>query len=217
MLPDSLRRGYAAFRQDQYAHERDRWLRLADGQRPETMIIACCDSRAAPETIFGAGPGELFVVRNVANLVPPYAPDDQYHGTSAALEFALLQLRVKHVVIMGHGRCGGISAAMEGHPEPLSPGDFIGKWITMLEPTVASCAVHASEGPDVHRTIVERRAVMASLQNLRTFPCVKTLEERGRISLHGAWFDIALGELWALDEGQATWAPVSPRCEEVKP
>ena len=121
-FPDTLLQGYSRFMTGRYAEERARYRTLAEtGQKPTTLIIACCDSRAAPETIFNAGPGELFVIRNVANLVPPYAPDGEHHSTSAALEFAVQSLRVKHIVVMGHGRCGGISAALDPNAEPLSP------------------------------------------------------------------------------------------------
>ena len=128
-LPKRLLDGYANFRKGRYASESERYLKLGEGQqKPTIMMIACCDSRAAPETIFDAGPGEMFVVRNVANLVPPYTPDGGHHATSAALEFAVLSLGVEHLVVMGHGRCGGIRAAV-GDAGPLSHTDFIGSWM----------------------------------------------------------------------------------------
>ena len=127
MLPDHLRSGYRAFLDERFPRERGRYERVAGGQKPETMVIGCCDSRVAPEAIFDASPGELFVVRNVANLVPPYAPDDAYHGTSAALEFAVQALRVRHIVVLGHARCDGIAAfadvpADEAPETDLDPG-----------------------------------------------------------------------------------------------
>ncbi len=126
-LPESLLAGYRNFMAGRYVSESERYRSLArEGQAPETMVIACCDSRSAPEAIFDAGPGELFVVRNVANLVPPYAPDGEFHSTSAALEFAVQSLKVRQIVVMGHGRCGGIRAALTPDSGPLSPGDFIG-------------------------------------------------------------------------------------------
>lgn len=206
MLPDRLIDGYRAFREGRYSRDAERYLHLAEtGQKPETMVIACCDSRAAPEVIFDTSPGEIFVVRNVANLVPPYAPDGEYHGTSAALEFALMGLRVKNIVVMGHGRCGGIAAALREDPEPLSPGDFIGKWISLLEKPLAECACRDDLSPEGRRHLLERVSIVHSLANLKTFPCVQTLVERGRLSLHGAWFDISLGELHAYDETTGTW------------
>ena len=143
-FPDALVNGYRAFREQRFVQESERYRELAEqGQKPQTLIIACCDSRAAPELIFNAYPGEIFVVRNVANLVPPYKPDREYHSTSAALEFAVQALKVKHIVVLGHGRCGGIKAALDPADEPLSPGDFIGKWMDLLAPV--SEAVSANE------------------------------------------------------------------------
>ena len=144
-LPESLLEGYRSFKGARHRRERARYRTLAEqGQRPETMVIACCDSRSAPETVFDAGPGEIFVVRNVANLVPPHEPDRGCDGTSAALEFAVQGLKVRHIVVLGHGRCGGIRAALRQDAEPLSPGDFIGTWMRQVEPAVraVAAAVH---------------------------------------------------------------------------
>jgi carbonic anhydrase len=199
-FPSDLLEGYRRFRGGRLPAEQARLRQLAEtGQRPATMLIGCCDSRAAPETIFDAGPGELFVLRNVANLVPPYEPDGGHHSTSAALEFAVQALRVRHVVVMGHGRCGGIAAALDPSAEPLSPGDFIGKWVSLLGP--ATEAVAGSDGltPDERQMALERISVRNSIGNLRTFPCVAELENRGKLMLHGAWFDISTGELWVLN------------------
>ena len=144
--------------------------------------------------------------RSVANLVPPYAPDDDYHGTSAALEFAVMGLKVQDIVVMGHGRCGGIKAALSaGEAEPLSPGDFIGKWISLLEKPVAECACHPDDTAEERANRLEHLSIAHSLANLRSFPCIRTLEEKGRLALHGAWFDIALGELHVLDEATGNW------------
>jgi carbonic anhydrase len=198
-LPDRLLKGYRDFIGGRYAAEAARYGALAaDGQAPEILIIACCDSRAAPETIFNASPGELFVVRNVANLVPPYAPDGEYHSTSAALEFAVQQLKVKHVVVLGHGRCGGIQAALNPGA-PLSPGDFIGKWMSLVAPAAEAVNTNSLMTPGERQTAMERISIRYSLANLRTFPCVSILEGKGRLSLHGAWFDISTGELWAMN------------------
>ncbi|MCM2505726.1 carbonic anhydrase [Aureimonas altamirensis] len=200
LLPDHLLDGYRQFIEGRYLQETQRYRSLArDGQAPETMVIACCDSRAAPETIFGSAPGELFVVRNVANLVPPYTPDGEFHGTSAALEFAVQALKVKHIVVMGHGRCGGIKAALSPATEPLSPGDFIGKWMSLIEPSAHGVAGNEMLTDSEKQTALERISIRMSLANLRSFPCVSILEGKGRLSLHGAWFDISTGELWAMD------------------
>ena len=210
-LPDALAQGYAKFRQFKYARHAQRYMRLAvESQKPHTMVIACCDSRAAPETIFDASAGELFVVRNVANLVPPYAPDGERHSTSAALEFAVNAIGVKHIVVMGHGLCGGISAAV-GENSPLSRGDFIGKWMADVKDLVDSVPVAPGTSEHDHCRIVERASVEHSLENLRTFPWVAKLESCGELTLHGAWFDVALGELHMFDETEKAWVSAEGR------
>ncbi len=199
-FPDRLLNGYRNFMSGRFSEQQLRYKALAEsGQKPKTLMIACCDSRAAPETIFDCGPGELFVIRNVANLVPPYEPDGQFHSTSAALEFAVQSLRVSDIVVMGHGRCGGISAALDPDAGPLSPGDFIGKWMGMLKPMAGQIQNAEMLTAAERQRALERVSIRSSLANLRTFPCVQLLEERGRINLHGAWFDISTGELWIMD------------------
>ena len=206
-FPDSLLDGYRSFRDHRYEPERARYRALAEhGQTPEVMVIACCDSRSAPETIFHAAPGEIFVVRNVANLVPPYEPEGPHQSTSAALEFAVQSLRVRHIVVLGHGRCGGIRAALHPEAEPLSPGDFIGKWMTLLGPAAREVAGGGRTEAE-RQTALERASVRHSVANLRSFPCVSILEDRGRLHLHGAWFDIADGELWTMDPATGDFSP----------
>ena len=210
-LPERLAEGYKAFFYGRLRHERERYETLAaKGQAPQTMIISCCDSRAAPETIFDAAPGEVFVVRNVANLVPPYRPDGEYHGTSAALEFAVQQLQIRHVLVMGHGRCGGVNAfreQMEGQAsQPLSPGDFIGKWISLLEPAAGDMRGQGDTAEDRQRSL-EEASIRNSLANLMTFPNVRSKVEAGQLQLHGAWFDIGKGELWVLDGTSGNFEP----------
>ncbi|TPI45140.1 carbonic anhydrase [Mesorhizobium sp. B2-9-1] len=200
-LPEHLLAGYRNFMAGRYPSESDRYRSLArEGQAPETMIVACCDSRSAPEAIFDAGPGELFVLRNVANLVPPYEPDGEYHSTSAALEFAVQSLKVKNIVVMGHGRCGGIRAALDTNSSPLSPGDFIGKWMSLIAPAAETVASSTMMTATERQTALERISIRYSIANLRTFPCVSILEGKGRLSLHGAWFDISTGELWVMNK-----------------
>ncbi|MCD2182593.1 carbonic anhydrase [Rhizobium sp. TRM96647] len=199
-FPDHLLTGYQNFMEGRFSEQQQRYRTLADsGQKPRTMVIACCDSRAAPETIFDSGPGELFVVRNVANLMPPYEPDGHYHSTSAALEFAVQALRVSDIVVMGHGRCGGIKAALDQEAEPLSPGDFIGRWMHLLKPAAAQIQNNDVMTAGERQRALERISIRNSLTNLRTFPCVQVLEQRGKLNLHGAWFDISTGELWIMD------------------
>lgn len=199
-FPPALLKGYQAFKEGRFAVEQERYRQLAEtGQTPETLVIACCDSRAAPETIFNTVPGDIFVVRNVANLVPPYEPDDRYHSTSAALEFAVQSLKVKHILVLGHGRCGGINAALNPTMEPLSPGDFIGKWMELLGTAAEATTTNTWMTDAERQTALERISIRYTIANLRTFPCVDILEKKGRLSLHGAWFDIADGDLWIMD------------------
>ena len=199
-LPDSLLAGYRTFMREHFTHETSRYRHLADkGQSPETLVIACCDSRAAPETIFNTAPGEIFVLRNVANLIPPYEPDGEYHAASAALEFAVQSLKVKNIVVMGHGRCGGIKAALDTESAPLSPGDFIGKWMSLIAPAAEAISGNQLMTQTERQTALERISIRYSINNLRTFPCVDILEKKGKLTLHGAWFDISTGELWVMD------------------
>lgn len=212
LLPARLVEGYRAFLGGRFEQEHGRFRQLAEiGQSPKVMIIGCCDSRVSPEVIFDAAPGEIFVVRNVANIAPPYGPDGGLHGASAALEFAVMGLRVEHIVVIGHAGCGGVRAYAESEADPytrpLSPGDFIGAWMKLIEP--AAREIGAPAGPMAD--YVERLAhasVRRSLANLRTFPCVKTLEERGRLKLHGAYFGVADGRLEALDEATGEFVAV---------
>ena len=204
-LPKRLLDGYAKFRSGRYASEAERYRTLGEGlQKPTIMMIACCDSRAAPETIFDAGPGEMFVVRNVANLVPPYTPDGGHHATSAALEFAVLSLGVEHLVVMGHGRCGGIRAAV-GDAGPLSHTDFIGSWMRSIKDVARAVSHNHGEGEAAHERHIERASIEHSLANLRTFPWIRMKETRKELALHGIWFDISMGELHVHDEGQVSW------------
>ena len=199
-FPTYLIDGYREFMTGRYASERDRYRQLAErGQKPQTLVIACCDSRAAPEIIFNSGPGEIFVIRNVANLVPPYQPDANFHATSSALEFAVQALKVTNIVVMGHGRCGGIQAALDPSAEPLSPGDFIGRWMSLLKPAAERIGDEIGMTKAERQTALERISIRHSLANLRTFPDVRALEEAGKLKLHGAWFDISAGELWVMD------------------
>ena len=200
-FPEELLTGHANFMAGRYARERDRIRDLAaQGQNPTTMIIACCDSRSAPETIFDAGPGELFVLRNVANLVPNYQPDGGQHGTSAGIEFAVKALAIKNIVIMGHGRCGGIKAALNPDSTPLDAGDFIGKWMAMLGSLPDQISQNDLMTPAERQTALERISIRSSIHNLRTFPYVAELEAAGKLAVHGAWFDISTGELWVMDD-----------------
>src|ERR1700736_4695535 len=169
-FPQHLLDGYQAFTTQRLPPEQTRYRELSErGQSPEIMVIGCCDSRVSPEVIFDARPGELFVVRNVANLVPPYEPDGSYHGVSAALEFAVGALRVKHIVVLGHGRCGGVRAFAEGSA-PLSPGDFIGKWMSLIAPAVRKLGPRGDVPPEHYLARLEQASIVNTLDNLLTFP-----------------------------------------------
>jgi carbonic anhydrase len=207
MFPDRLISGYRAFLDERLPRERARFEAQAERQTPEIMVIGCCDSRVSPEVIFDASPGELFVARNVANLVPPYETGGEYHGTSAALEFAVQALRVKHIVVLGHARCGGVRAFVD-NAEPLSPGDFIGKWIGLIEP--AARRLGAPAGGRDYLMRLELASIEQALENLMTFPCIRILVERGKLHLHGAYFAVATGELLVRDPGTGVFAPVAP-------
>ncbi len=206
-FPEQLLKGYRNFMGGRFAEQQQRYRQLAEtGQTPKVLVVACCDSRAAPETIFDSGPGELFVVRNVANMVPPYEPDGQYHSTSAALEFAVQALKVQDIVVMGHGRCGGIKAALDPDADPLSPGDFIGKWMGLLKKSAEQIQNAEVMTATERQRVLERVSIRNSIANLRTFPCVSILEQRGKLNLHGAWFDISTGELWVMDNKTGDFA-----------
>ena len=199
-FPEKLLKGYHVFMNTRLVQECERYKQLAyEGQKPETMVIACCDSRTVPETIFDTNPGEIFVMRNVANLVPPFHPDKEYHATSAALEFAVQSLKVKNIVVLGHARCGGIKSALDLDGKPLSSVDFIGKWMGLLTPAAEAVATNTLMTSSERQTALERISIRYSINNLRTFPWIKRREDQGKLALHGAWFDIATGELWIMD------------------
>ena len=209
-FPEVLADRFRRFKFRHFAPNQDRYEELANnGQNPEVMIVSCCDSRVDPETIFGAMPGELFVVRNVANLVPPYETTGKYHGVSAALEFAALNLRVKHIVVIGHSGCGGVRACLEHDAARQSEAQFITNWMSILDEGRARIMTAYAGKPLVEiRAALERESVIASLDNLRTFPCIKILEGKGRLALHGAYFDIGSGTLSAYNQATAEFVPL---------
>lgn len=200
--------GHARFRQDAYPQARARFDTLAaEGQAPPVMVISCCDSRVDPATIFDAGPGELFVLRNVANIVPPYEEGGGRHGVSAAIEFAVCVLEVRYVVVMGHGQCGGITASLSGRDLGVPGQSFIDDWIDLVAP--ARDRVLASGTADPQQAL-EQAVVRLSLDNLRTFPFVAERVADGRLRLQGCWYAIASGELAVLDHASGTFAPALP-------
>ncbi len=213
-FPSHLIEGYENFLTGRFPSEHERFRQLAEeGQRPKTMIIGCCDSRVSPEVIFDVGPGELFVLRNVANLVPPYEPDRHYHGASAALEYAVMALKVQHIVVLGHAQCGGVRTFAESRADPyarpLSHGDFIGRWIRLLEPAAERAGPPPEPMNDEYAERLAFESIKLGLQNLRSFPWIRTLEKRNFLHLHGAYFGVMDGRLLALDEANDAFAPVA--------
>jgi carbonic anhydrase len=212
MFPERLTKGYRAFLEGRFAVERGRYKSLAgSGQAPSIMVIGCVDSRVSPEVIFDAAPGEILVARNVANLVPRYEPPSEedpshQHGTSAALEFAVRALKVRHIVVLGHAFCGGIRAFVS-EDAPLSSSDFIGRWMSQIAP--AAEAVTEPKGEtDSYLRQLEFASVELSLRNLMTFPFVRGAVEKGELSLHGAFFGVASGKLLVRDSRTGQFEPV---------
>jgi len=207
---DQLIQGYRRFREKDWANERERWSDLAEGQSPRVMVLSCADSRVDPAQIFDARPGEMFVVRNIAALAPPYETSRGFHGVSAALEFAVTQLDVAEILVMGHGLCGGCAAALTGQFDGTTPGEghFIADWVRMLDGARDTVrARHDKLDRDAFEEM-EREAVRVSLANLRTFPWIAEREIAGSLSLHGAHFSIAEGRLYVLDEAEGVFRPV---------
>jgi carbonic anhydrase len=214
-FPQRLVEGYREFADGHLRHEQGRYRELAEaGQSPEVMVIGCCDSRVSPEVIFDARPGELFVVRNVANIVPPYEPDGHAHGVSAALEFGVAALKVKHIVVLGHARCGGVKAFAE-NAEPLSPGDFIGNWMRLMAPAAEKAGPQDKLSWADYITRLEQANVANSLDNLKTFPRLRELIASGRIAIHGAYFGVATGDLLLRDESTGAFVPVTANAPRI--
>jgi carbonic anhydrase len=215
MFPKRLVDGYRAFLENRFVNEHGRYKTLAEqGQQPEIMVVGCVDSRVSPEVIFDSSPGELLVVRNVANLIPPYEQHGgTQHGTSAALEFGVQALHVKHIVVLGHAHCGGIRAFADDQ-EPLSPGDFIGRWMSQIAPAAESLGPKANHDHDEYLRKLEFASVELSLKNLMTFPCVRILVERGKLELHGAFFGVATGRLLVRDPATGAFEPIEGSFQE---
>jgi carbonic anhydrase len=200
--------GYRRFRDREWQDERDRWAELAEGQSPKVMVIACSDSRVDPTQIFDTSPGEMFVVRNVANLVPPFETSPGYHGVSAALEFAVTQLEIPEIVVLGHQACGGCSAALSKRFEhaPKGAGGFISDWIQLLDEARERVVAEHGEGEAAVRAL-ELEAVKVSIVNLRSFPCIPQREAAGTLRIHGAYFAIADGMLHVLNAETGQFEP----------
>jgi carbonic anhydrase len=201
---DDLLTGYQRFREHGYLDQRSRWAELAEGQSPKVMVIACSDSRVDPAQIFDANPGEMFVVRNIANLVPPFELGGGRHGVSAALEFAVNQLEVGEIIVMGHGSCGGVAAALTQRFAGMPPGrgGFIDRWVDMLDGARDRIVAELGDGPDAVRAL-EEETVRVSLRNLLTFPLIAKRVSAGQLRLRGAYFAIRDGVLHVMAEDGA--------------
>lgn len=206
---ETLIEGFKRFRAAYFEEHRKLFEALASrGQNPKVLLIGCCDSRVDPAIIFDAQPGEMFVVRNVANLVPRYEPDQGHHGTSAAVEFAVRGLDVEHIVILGHARCGGVRALIEGQADNT---DFIGGWMSTARSArdrALALTLSAGQPIDTARRLCEQETVAISLGNLMTFPWIRERVEQGQLMLHGWYFDLESGELFRLDPMTNTFQPV---------
>ena len=200
--------GYRRFKANGWQLQRQRWSELAERQTPKLMVIACSDSRVDPTIIFDTSPGEIFMVRNVANMVPPFETTPGRHGLSAALEFAVTQLEIPEIVVLGHQDCGGCGAVMSQRFENKIPGEggFIANWMSLLDDAREKVVAEHGEGEEGLHAL-EREAVKVSIENLRTFPCIRTRERDGRIALHGAYFAVADGILHVLDESSGEFHP----------
>lgn len=208
MFPQRLTDGYVSFLNGRLERERARYEELGEnGQHPEIMVIGCGDSRVAPETVFDAGPGEMFVVRNIANLVPPCETDVEtsFHGTSAAIEFAVNALEVRHIVVLGHASCGGV-AAFANQAAPLSKRDFIGKWMSQIAPVAERLGPPKEDRKSWIRDL-EWAVVEYSLSNLMTFPAVRERVQAGKLLLHGVYFGVATGVLFIRNAASGKFEP----------
>lgn len=203
--------GYARFRKGPYQAHKRRYDALAErGQSPPVMVISCSDSRVDPATVFDTVPGQMFSLRNVANLVPPYEADGGLHGASAAIEFGVTQLEVRHIVVLGHGACGGIAAALAGRPAAGTSRSFVDRWMEIVADGRDRVLARAAAEPEFDaQQALEFEAIRIGLANLRAFPFVRERETAGSLKLHGAWFAIASGGLLLLDEEAGRFHPAT--------
>lgn len=202
-----LMAGFRRFKEKYFASENSVYAKLATGQTPKTLIIACSDSRVDPAIISSASPGELFVIRNVANLVPPYETGGQFHGTSSAIEFAVTGLKVENILVIGHRQCGGIRALM--NQESGASGQFIGPWMSIATKAKEKVLSQYAQLPGTDAESLcrhcEMESILVSLENLKTFPFVADALARGSLQLHGAYFDLENGQMFEFDQEQQTF------------
>lgn len=213
-VPNYLCERFRAWKATKFEDLRAWYARLmSEGQRPRTMLISCCDSRMDTVAMFGAEPGDLFVVRNVANLIPPYAPDQDHHGTSAAVEYAVTALKVAHIVVVGHSSCGGVAACHDmcsgAAPELDEASSFIGRWMDILRPGYERISGEPCETREDALRALEHEAVRTSLRNLVTFPFVKQAVDDGLLTIHGVWIDISAGTMHGLEPDSGEFSAIS--------
>jgi carbonic anhydrase len=202
--------GFRRFQQNHFRGDTELFDQLKKGQQPNTLVIGCSDSRVDPAILMDCAPGDLFVVRNVANLVPPYAPDSGYHGVSAALEYAVCILKVMHIIVMGHSQCGGINSLMQGTVD--GPGEFLGRWVDIAAPARAEVLRGlAGKSAEIQQRACEQATILLSLDNLLTFPWLRRRVEQGELLLHGWYFDLVRGELLSYEAENAVFQPLVHR------
>lgn len=200
--------GFERFQEKYFGEERELFEQLSLGQSPKTLIVACADSRVDPALLTGAEPGEVFVVRNVANLVPPYHAAGDLASVPAALEFAVLSLKVEHIIVLGHAQCGGIHALMQGHE---SGTEFIGKWVSIAERARARVRAELpSKSPALQDRACEQAGILVSLENLMSYPWIAERVQAGTVHLHGWYFDLAAGALLHYDPARNAFEPATP-------
>tara|TARA_B100001250_G_C19566208_1_gene685615 strand:- start:56 stop:688 length:633 start_codon:yes stop_codon:yes gene_type:complete len=201
-LPDYLVKRYYGWKATTFANNKSWYHKLAeDGQNPRAMIISCCDSRVHVTSIFGSDAGEFFIHRNIANLVPPFKKDEDYHGTSSAIEYAVKSLKIPHIIVLGHSTCGGVKASYDYFSENKSnlkeESNFVASWLEILRPSFNNLPNDLNEENKV--SYLEKATVLTSVNNLTTFPFIQDAINNGSLSIHGLWHNIGTGELMSYD------------------
>lgn len=203
---EPLLEGFRRFQAEYFAPDQHLFEQLRDGQHPTTLVIGCCDSRVHPATLTGSRPGEMFIVRNVANLVPPHAPDNPHASVAAALEFAVLNLNVERIIVMGHSGCGGIRALMQ---QSTTPGSALQRWLAIADPARRFVNIRHHDKDDRQRIrLAEEASILVSLDNLMTYPWLVERVQTGQLTLDGWYFDITEGALWGYDEAHHAFVPL---------
>lgn len=201
--------GFKSFQDLYFCREGSPFHELRNGQAPSTLVVACCDSRTDPSLIMQCEPGDIFVVRNIANIVPPYEPDPGHHGVSAALEYAVLSLEVQDIIILGHSSCGGIRALLD---QSARDGEFVGPWISILDTARSQVLENFDASDEKAATALEMAGVLTSIENLLTFPWLAERVAQGKLTIHGWYFDMACGQLFGYLPQTRTFEPLAPRC-----